>query len=86
MSLYQGNFYVPNAIHRYGLMPWMPLKYSKDGSLDMYIQAESPGKAKEANWLPSPASGAINITIRNYWPKEEAMNGSYKIPPIRRLQ
>ena len=84
VSQYQGNFYVVNALNRYGLCPWMPLKFDKDGSLDIYLQAESPGKAKEANWLPTPP-GAFNITIRNYWPKEEALNGTYKNPPIKKV-
>ncbi len=86
VSLYQGPNYVPNAIDRYDIAPWMPLKYNADGSLDIYIQAASPGKDKEANWLPAPASGEFNIVIRNYWPKEEALNGTYKNPPIRKVQ
>src|SRR5258705_2043024 len=32
-------YYVPNAINRYNLAPWMPLKYTPDGSLDLHIQA-----------------------------------------------
>jgi hypothetical protein len=64
----------------------MPLNYGADGSLDIYIQAASPGKDKEANWLPTPARGEFNIVIRNYWPKEAALNGTYKNPPIRKVQ
>jgi hypothetical protein len=27
------------------------------GSLDIYVQGESPGKDKEANWLPAQGRG-----------------------------
>jgi hypothetical protein len=85
VSLYQGPNYVPNPLNRYDIAPWMPLNYNPDGSLDIYIQATSPGKDKEANWLPTPAQGEFNIVIRNYGPKEAALNGSYKNPPIKRV-
>lgn len=85
VSLYQGPNYVPNALDRYDIAPWMPLNYGADGSLDIYIQVTSPGKDKEANWLPTPASGEFNIVIRNYWPKQEILDGTYKAPPIKRL-
>jgi hypothetical protein len=64
VSPYSGNFYVRNAIDRYAIAPWMPLKYNSDGSLDIYLQANSPGTDKESNWLPIPPSGPINVTIR----------------------
>jgi hypothetical protein len=79
-------FYVPNAINRYNLAAWMPLKYNPDGSLDLYIQASSPGASKEANWLPAPANGPFNLTVRDYWPKETMLGGTYKLPPIKKLQ
>jgi hypothetical protein len=84
ISQYKGNFYEVNALNRYVIAPWMPLKFNKDGSLDIYLQADSPGKDKESNWLPTPP-GAFNITIRNYWPKEDALNGNYKNPPIKKV-
>jgi len=34
----------------------------------------------------TPASGEFNIVIRNYWPKREAFDGTYKNPPIKRVQ
>jgi hypothetical protein len=86
VSLYQGPDYVPNAIERYNIAPWMPLEYNADGSLDIHIQASSPGPDKEANWLPAPTSGEFNIVIRNYWPKAEALDKRYKNPPIQRVE
>ncbi|MGE5374070.1 MAG: DUF1254 domain-containing protein, partial [Bacteroidota bacterium] len=79
-------FYVPNSINRYNLAAWMPLTYNPDGSLDLYIQAKSPGADKEANWLPAPASGQFNLTVRDYWPTEAVLDGTYKLPPIKKLQ
>jgi hypothetical protein len=84
VSQYKGNFYERNALNRYAISPWMPLKFNADGSLDVYLQAESPGPDKEVNWLPTPA-GQFNVTIRNYYPKEAALDGSYKIPGIKRV-
>ena len=64
----------------------MPLKYNDDGSLDVYIQAKSPGADKESNWLPSPPSDPFNLTVRVYQPKPGLLDGSYKLPPVTRVQ
>jgi hypothetical protein len=85
ISQYKGNFYEHNVLERYAIAPWMPLKFNADGSLDIYLQANSPGSEKEANWLPTPA-GQFNITIRNYFPQRSALDGTYKNPPIQRVQ
>jgi hypothetical protein len=85
VSQYKGNFYERNVLDRYAIAPWMPLKFNGDGSLDIYLQAESPGKDKEANWLPTPL-GQFNLTIRNYWPKEAALDGTYKNPPVKKVE
>jgi hypothetical protein len=79
-------YYVPNAINRYNLAKWMPLQYNADGSLDMFIQASSPGPEKEANWLPAPASGPFNLTVRVYWPTPGVLDGTYKLPPVKKVQ
>jgi hypothetical protein len=85
LTMYNADsFFVPNPIHRQHLAYWMPLKYNSDGSLDLYIQSKSPGKDKEANWLPAPASGPFNVTLRNYWPKQAMLDGSYQVPGIQR--
>ena len=79
-------YYVPNAIGRYNVAPWMPLTSNDDGSLDIYIQAASPGEKKEANWLPAPASGPFSLTVRIYWPADAVLDGTYTLPPVTRLE
>ena len=79
-------YYVPNALNRFHLAASMPLVYNPDGSLDVFLQAASPGAEKEPNWLPVPASGSFNVVIRVFWPKESFLDGTYKVPPIRKAQ
>jgi hypothetical protein len=86
ISQYRENFYVHNPIERYGIRSSMPLKYNSDGSLDVYVQAKSPGADKESNWLPSPQSAPFNLTVRVYQPKPALLDGSYKLPPVKRVQ
>ena len=73
------SFFVDNSINRYNLAGWMPLVYNADGSLDLYLQKDSPGTDKEANWLPAPA-GEFNVTMRMYWPKTPALSGAWQPP------
>jgi hypothetical protein len=79
------SFFVANPLNRYAVSSWMPFKKNADGSLDIYIQSQSPGKDKEANWLPAP-EGEFNLTMRMYWPKETdptILNGSWKPPAVK---
>jgi hypothetical protein len=86
LSQYRENFYVRNPIERYQIGSGMPLKHNPDGSLDIYIQANSPGPDRESNWLPLPPSGMVNLTIRIYNPKPETLNPAYKFPPVKRVE
>jgi len=87
LTMYDANgFPVPNAIKRYAIGDRDPLKFNKDGSLDIYIQPNSPGKDKESNWLPSPESGELNITMRLYSPKTEALDGRWNPTAIKRVK
>ncbi len=78
---------VANPIDRYLInSPMLPhLKQDDDQGITLYIQNESPGKDKESNWLPAP-TGPFWVTVRLYWPKEEALNGTWKLPPMQRVK
>lgn len=75
-----------NRLQRYLINSTMlpRLKQDSDGGVTLYIQHESPGKDREANWLPAPA-GPFWTTLRLYWPKADALNGAWTQPPMRRV-
>jgi len=76
---------VANSLNRYLLnSPMLPqMKRDADGGLTLHIQNESPGADKEANWLPAP-KGPFVMFMRLYWPKPEALEGTWQQPPLRR--
>ncbi|QKC86329.1 DUF1254 domain-containing protein [Mesorhizobium sp. NZP2077] len=78
---------VANPINRYLLNKSMLPQFVKDadGGLTFYIQNESPGDAVKANWLPAP-KGPFMVVMRLYWPKPQALDGSWKQPPAIKTQ
>jgi hypothetical protein len=86
LTMYNGEyFFVDNPLNKYTVSPRNALKYNDDGSLDIYLQHESPGKDKEANWLPAPKEKFI-LMMRLYWPKEtppSIIDGSWKPPAVK---
>jgi hypothetical protein len=95
VTMYDGKsqFLIKNPINRYLInSPMLPgMKKNADGSLTLYIQKDSPGKAKEANWLPAP-NDAIYLVMRLYWPRTEppsilpAGEGTWQPPAIQVTQ
>lgn len=84
ITLYDAEgFQVENRLNRFAVSSWMPFKYDADGGLELYFQNDSPGKDKEANWLPAP-KGPFNLTMRLYAPKPEALNGKWAPPVVTR--
>jgi hypothetical protein len=59
------------------------LKRDADGGITLHIQNQSPGDDLKANWLPAP-KGPFFAGMRLYWPKQEAVNGQWKAPPLQK--
>jgi hypothetical protein len=74
---------VANPLDRYLInSPMLPtLKQDPDGGITLYFQHDSPGTARESNWLPAPA-GPFLVILRCYWPKEAILSGAWKQPPM----
>jgi len=91
VTMYDGKsqLLIKNPINRYLLNSPMlsQMKKNPDGSLTLYIQKDSPGKAKESSWLPAP-NDTIYLVMRLYWPKETppsvlpAGSGTWQPPPV----
>jgi hypothetical protein len=86
LTMYDADFFfVPNAINRYDLAKRDELIANPDGSIDLYLQPESPGKNKEANWLPAP-KGKFVLVMRIYAPRKtppSILDGSWTPPPVK---
>ena len=87
LTMYDANFFfVANPLNRYSISARQALKPNPDGSVDLYIQNQSPGPDKESNWLPAPA-GKFLLMLRMYWPSEKSpsiLNGTWSPPAVKR--
>ncbi len=60
LTMYDGDFFfVPNPINRYDLGQRNKFVTNSDGSVDLYLQADSPGKEREAKLAPG-AEGEVH--------------------------
>jgi hypothetical protein len=59
MYAHPPGFLTESSINRYAIGSLTPgLHWNEDGSVDIYLQRESPGPDKESNWLPTaPPAG-----------------------------
>ncbi|MDR1675357.1 MAG: DUF1254 domain-containing protein [Tannerella sp.] len=69
----EDRYLVENPIRRYAIGDRNALQYNTDGSLDIYLSRESPGRDRESNWLPT-GDKEFNLTLRIYTPTEELLN------------
>lgn len=79
-------FFTQSALNRVTVSSRDKLKANADGSIDLYFSNASPGKGKEANWLPAP-KGKFILMMRIYQPREKPpsiLDGSWKVPAVRK--
>jgi len=76
--------FTPNSINRFAIGDRDALAFNNDGSLEIYVSHDSPGRDLESNWLPAPAAGPFSMNLRLYWPRREAIAGTWTPPPVRR--
>ncbi len=78
-------YFVQNSINRFFISNLTDgLTYQPDGSLDIYIQNQSPEPDLESNWLPAPES-RFSMLMRAYQPDPAIINGEYRFLEIRIL-
>ena len=84
----ENNFLAANPLNRYSLSQRDKFIANPDGSVDLFFQADSPGKAKEPNWLPAPKA-KFGVMLRLYWPTDtppSVLDGTWKPPAIKLVQ
>jgi hypothetical protein len=80
-----GGYMVDNPIDRYIINSLTPGLVDDNGSLTITMQREKPDDPKErANWLPTPDMD-FYVSFRLYWPKQEALDGTWAPPEIVRI-
>ena len=79
------DFVQDNPLHRHALGDRDRLAFNADGSLDLWLQAEAPDAARHSNWLPVQKDAGFLLNARLYWPKAVALDGSWHMPVVERL-
>ena len=63
------NFKVNNSLGCFRMGEKDSLFYNRDGSCDIYVQTDHPGRQKQYNWLVPP-EGSFFLVMRLSWPTE----------------
>lgn len=79
------DYLIDNPLQRHALGDRDALRLNADGSLDLWIQADTPAADKQSNWLPVKAAAPFLLNARLYWPQEAALSGAWGMPAVERL-
>ena len=76
---------VDTPTDRYAIGYRDPLTFNTDGSVDLFIQRQSPELAEPWNWLPAPKDGGFSLTMRLYWPRLSMVDDTWKPPALEAI-
>jgi hypothetical protein len=79
-------YLVESPINRYLISSTTEdLLLDHEGGLTITMQRGEPtDPAERANWLPTP-EGRFYLALRMYWPKSDALDGTWDPPPVIRV-
>lgn len=87
VTLYDTDGYlIANEAGRHALTSRDDLVHDDDGGLTLDIHSGPPDAGREANWLPAPQGSEFTLLARLYWPQEAALDGSWSMPAVERLE
>jgi hypothetical protein len=79
------DYLIDNPLQRYAVGDRDPLVFNADGSLDLWVQADAPPADQQNNWLPVRAGAPFLLNARLYWPRDAALDGSWGMPALERI-
>jgi hypothetical protein len=89
LSMYDGmtQLFIDNPLDRYLISSAMldDFVLEEDGSLIIHLQHQSPGAAREANWLPAP-DGPYYVILRLYLPEQRVLEGEWNAPALSKAR
>jgi len=91
LTMYDRDYFMaptsPNGRHNIGSvnLDADELMFAEDGSLSLVLSHAEPNYAAgKANWLPAP-DDQFALLLRTYVPTEAILDGSYKLPDVKRV-
>ena len=84
LTAYDQNFFlVANPLKRYALGRSQPESAAQRRRIARHLSPAHRARRRTAgNWLPTPATGNFEVTLRLYGPRASVLDGTYKLPPI----
>jgi hypothetical protein len=76
---------IPNPIDRYSVGDRTEFALDADGALTIFLQPESPGDERLANWLPTSGEHPWYLVLRLYRPHAEIVDATWRCPGLKRV-
>jgi hypothetical protein len=76
---------IPNPIDRYSVGDRTEFALDADGALTIFLQPESPGDERLANWLPTSGEHPWYLVLRLYRPHAEIVDATWGCPGLKRV-